>query len=140
MIEINNQTAAASLDFLIKKAANHCLKKLAIKKDISIVLVNDKKIQELNKIYRKKNKVTDVLSFGDWNDKEFLGEVIICLPQAKQQAKKFGTSLKQELTRLLIHGILHLAGFDHEKSKSEEKKMFKLQEEIIEKICSISAK
>ncbi|HBV58309.1 MAG TPA: rRNA maturation RNase YbeY [Candidatus Magasanikbacteria bacterium] len=140
MIEINNQTTSASLDFFLKKVADYCLKKLAIKKDISIVLVTDKKIQELNKIYRKKNKVTDVLSFGDWNDKDFLGEVIICLPQAKRQAKKYSTLLKQELTRLLTHGILHLAGFDHEKSKSEEKKMFKLQEEIIEKICSIFAR
>ena len=113
------------------------MKKLTIKKNVSIVLVKDKKIQELNKIYRKKNKVTDVLSFGDWDDKNFLGEVIICLPQAQRQAKKYGTLLKQELTRLLAHGILHLAGFDHEKSKSEEKKMFKLQEEML---CSISAK
>ncbi|MBI5023050.1 MAG: rRNA maturation RNase YbeY [Candidatus Magasanikbacteria bacterium] len=137
MIEINNQTAATSLNFFKKKVANYCLEKLAIKKNVSIVLVADKKIQELNKIYRKKNKITDVLSFGDWNDKNFLGEVIICLPQAKRQAKKYKTNLKQELTRLLIHGILHLAGFDHEKSKQEEKKMFKLQEEMI---CSISAK
>lgn len=137
MIEINNQTAATSLNFFLKKVANYCLEKLAIKKNVSIVLVADKKIQELNKIYRKKNKITDVLSFGDWNDKNFLGEVIICLPQAKRQAKKYKTNLKQELTRLLIHGILHLAGFDHEKSKQEEKKMFKLQEKMI---CSISAK
>lgn len=140
MIEINNQTTFAALDFFLKKVAGYCLKKLAIKKNISIVLVKDKKIQELNRIYRKKNKVTDVLSFGDWNDKEFLGEIIICLPQAKRQAKKYNTTLKQELTRLLVHGILHLAGFDHEQSKLKEKKMFKLQEEIIEKICSISAR
>ncbi len=140
MIEINNQTTFAALDFFLKKVANYCLKKLAIKKSVSIVLVKDKKIQELNKIYRRKNKVTDVLSFGDWNDQEFLGEIIICLPQAKRQAKKYNTSLEQELTRLLVHGILHLSGFDHEQSKLKEKKMFKLQEEIIEKICSISAR
>ena len=137
MIEVNNQTAFASLDFFLSKVAGYCLKKLTIKKNVSIVLVKDKKIQELNKIYRKKNKVTDVLSFGDWDDKNFLGEVIICLPQAQRQAKKYGTLLKQELTRLLVQGILHLAGLDHEKSKQEEKKMFKLQEEML---CSISAK
>ncbi|MBI5221953.1 MAG: rRNA maturation RNase YbeY [Candidatus Magasanikbacteria bacterium] len=139
-VEINNQTHSASLGFFLKKVADCCLKRLDIKKDVSLVLVGDKKIQELNKIYRHKNKVTDVLSFGDWDDKNFLGEVIICLPQAKRQAKKYGTTLKQELARLLVHGILHLAGFDHEKSKQEEKKMFKLQEEIIEKVCSIFAK
>ncbi|MEK9183405.1 MAG: rRNA maturation RNase YbeY [Patescibacteria group bacterium] len=139
-VDVSNQALSVQFNSLLKKVASYCLKKLVIKKNISVVLVNDEKIQELNKIYRKKNKVTDVLSFGDWNDKDFLGEVIICLPQAKRQAKKYGTNLKQELTRLLAHGILHLAGLDHERSKTEETKMFKLQEQIIEKICSISAK
>ncbi len=133
-IEINNQIPSASLNFFLKKVAGACLKKLAIKKNISIVLVADKKIQELNKIYRQKNKVTDVLSFGDWDDKKFLGEVFICLSQAKRQAKKYGTTLKQELTRLLVHGLLHLAGFDHEKTKQEEKEMLGKQEKIIKAI------
>lgn len=139
-IEINNQTPPARFNFFLKKVARYCLKKLKIKKDISLVLVGNKKIQELNKIYRHKNKVTDVLSFGDWQDKKFLGEVFICLPQAQRQAKKYDAALKQELARLLAHGILHLAGFDHEKSKKEEKKMSAAQNKILKKICSISAK
>ena len=133
-IEINNQTPSASLNFFLKKAAGACLKKLGIKQDLSLVLVGDKRIKELNKIYRRKNKVTDVLSFGDWDDKKFLGEVFICLPQAKRQAKKYGATLKRELTRLLAHGLLHLAGFDHEKTKQEEKEMLGKQEKIIKAI------
>lgn len=127
----------SSIKLWQKKIALKTLKFLNLKQLVSIVLVGDKRIQELNKEYRHKNKVTDVLSFGDWQEEDFLGEVIICVPQAKRQAKEFGIDFKSEMARLLIHGILHLAGYDHEKSKKEEKIMFGLQDQILKKVAGI---
>ena len=80
-------------------------------------------MKELNKKYRRKNRETDVLSFP--GEKE--GEVIICPSVVKKNAKNFGSSFKSELVRILIHGILHLLGYDHEKSKKEAIKMEKKQ-------------
>lgn len=99
---------------------------LARDEKISIVLVGDAKIKALNKKYRKSNKVTDVLAFD-------YGEIFICLPQARRQAKKLGHSVKKELAILLIHAILHLAGYK-DKTKKDLNKMLKKQEEIWGKI------
>lgn len=114
--------------------------------EISLAIVGNARMRKLNKMYRGKNRVTDVLSFGDksvfeylskaFKDKfveipdktERLGEIIICYPRAKKQAKEKGHSLKKEVTILLIHGILHLLGFDHEKMETVESK-------ILLKIC-----
>jgi len=123
-----------SIKSWIQKVIKTALLVLNVKKDVSVVIVGDKKIQELNKLYRKKNKVTDVLSFGDWNDAKFLGEIFISLPQARCQAKEYGFTVKKEIARLLIHGVLHLVGYEHEKSLKEEKRMFKKQESILKKI------
>lgn len=99
-------------------------------KTLSVQFVGEKKIRELNKGYRGINKVTDVLSFGlDGND---LGDIFICFSQIKKQAKIYKVAVKEELARMITHGILHLLGFDHQK-KAEEKKMFLAQEGIIKK-------
>jgi len=108
----------------LEKVAEKTLKILRIKiPEISIVLVSDTKIKELNRKYRKINRVTDVLAFD-------YGEIFICLPQAERQAKQLGHSLKKELAILLIHGILHLAGYDDEK-KLDYNKMVKAQNDIL---------
>jgi len=105
--------------------------------DLSVNLVSEKKIRELNKQYRGKDKVTDVLSFSmmekgrSKSEKESdLGDIFICEKQVKRQAKEYKVSEKEEFKRMLVHGVLHLLGFDHQKT-SEAKKMFKLQEDII---------
>lgn len=122
--EINNLTSKRVDKKFLKKVTEKTLKILKIKlTEISIVLVSDTKIKELNRKYRKINRVTDVLAFD-------YGEVFICLPQAKRQAKQFGHSLKKELATLLIHGILHLAGYDDE-TKKDYNKMMKAQNEIL---------
>ena len=108
----------------LEKVAEKTLKILRIKiPEISIVLVSGTKIRELNRKYRKINRVTDVLAFD-------YGEIFICLPQAERQAKQLGHSLKKELAILLIHGILHLAGYDDEK-KLDYNKMVKAQNDIL---------
>lgn len=103
------------------------------KDDVSIVFSDSEFIKEINKKYRNKDKVTDVLSFSE-SVKGFkgvsssLGEIIICPLQLKQQAKEQGVSFKEELARILIHGLLHLLGYDHEISKKEEIKMKEREE------------
>lgn len=111
----------------LEKVAEKTLKILRIKiPEISIVLVSDTKIKELNRKYRKINRVTDVLAFD-------YGEIFICLPRARRQAKKLGHSLKKELAILLIHGILHLAGYDDE-TKKDYNKIVRKQEEIWQEV------
>ncbi len=106
---------------------------------LSVNLVGETKIKTLNNLYRHKNKVTDVLAFslndiktqGDYA--QDLGDVFICLPQIKKQAQELKISFKEEFTRILVHGVLHLLGFDHVEKKAEQK-MFLVQEKIVSKI------
>ncbi|HXK32187.1 MAG: rRNA maturation RNase YbeY [Candidatus Nealsonbacteria bacterium RBG_13_38_11] len=112
MIEINNLTTLVDYGFL-KKVAKIVLNKKKL--DLSIVLVSSAEIKELNKKYRKKNKATDVLSFL-YDDS---GEIVICLKEVRQNAKKFGFPFKTELAKVLIHSVLHLLGYEHEKSKKQ---------------------
>ena len=131
MIEVNNLTNFSINRKFLKRVAETVLKGENNKKgSLSIALVGLKRIQKLNKAYRKKDYPTDVLSFN--SPKEFpavpeaekeLGEVIICPHQVKKNAKKFNSSFKKELVRVLIHGILHLLGYDHEKSERKAKEM-----------------
>ncbi len=97
---------------------------------VSIAVLGDAEMKKLNKEWRGKNKVTDVLSFV-YEAKPLVGEIIICLPQAARQAKKCGHSAKEEVKMLLIHGLLHLAGYDHEKSLGEAERMEKLQNKLL---------
>lgn len=114
------------LEFILKK-------QFKIKKEISISLLTPAEIKKLNKVYRHKDKVTDVLSFT-LADEVLLGEVLICVDQAKKQAKIKGHNLKKELQILTIHGILHLLGYDHERSEAEWKKQTKLEADILKKM------
>jgi len=124
MIEVNNLTASPVNKENLKRIAEKVLKgEKGGNKTISIALVGKIKIKELNRRYRKKDKATDVLSF--LYDQG--GEIVLCFEVIKKNARKFGLSAKTELLRSLIHGMLHLLGYDHEKSEKEEKKMQNLQ-------------
>jgi len=93
-------------------------KQFKIKQSVSIALVSQTEIRNLNKRYRGKDQATDVLTFnlGDTKDDQ-LGEIIICWPILQRQAKVHGNSLKQELQLLTVHGVLHLMGYEHDKQK-----------------------
>lgn len=101
-------------------------------KRVSIAFVSEKEIRELNKRYRGKNYVTDVLSFS-MDDEELLGELILSYEQAQRQAIEMKHSTRDELTFLIVHGTLHLYGHDHEEER-EAKKMFAHQEKILKKL------
>ena len=116
MIEINNLTTAVVDEDFLKKTAKIVIdgeKKKAI--ELSIALVGQERIKKLNKKYRGKNRATDVLSFSY----DGSGDIVICLGEVKKNAKRFGTTFKKELAICLIHGILHLLGYDHEKEAKE---------------------
>ncbi|ACN99294.1 rRNA maturation RNase YbeY [Sulfurihydrogenibium azorense] len=123
----------------VKKAVEQILKNLQLENiEISITLTDNDTIKSINKEWRNKDKPTDVLSFpfGDTIGYKYrvLGDVIISLPYAKKQAQEIGFSYKQEIVRLLTHGILHLLGYDHETNEEDAKVMFNLQDKIFEKV------
>jgi probable rRNA maturation factor len=98
---------------------------------MTLTFVDEPEIKRLNRMYRGKDKVTDVLSFpsGDARLSGYLGDVIICLPVALGQAEG---DPELELTDLLVHGMLHVLGYDHEKA-SDAEVMFPLQDLIVAK-------
>jgi len=95
--------------------------------ELSILLVDDANIRNLNRQHRKIDSATDVLSFPQNEGDEFishmLGDVVISVETAERQAAEHHFSLEQELVLLLIHGLLHLLGYDHERSPQDEKMM-----------------
>jgi len=105
--------------------------------DLNVVFVNDLYIRALNKSYRGKDEPTDVLSFNydyDREDMGVLGEVYISVETAQRQAKAHKHSLQDELAKLLVHGILHIHGHDHEKDE-DYKKMYKIEREVLGKVA-----
>lgn len=112
--------------------------------EVSVTFVDDLEIQELNKNYRGKDQATDVLSFPMYEAEEtqiivddeeedlMLGDIIISVPSAREQALEYGHSFERELGFLMVHGFLHLLGYDHE-SEEMEKEMFTKQEDILNK-------
>ena len=110
MVEIINKTRSRIDLVLVKKVAQRFLELNKQKNDVSIVFVGDKRIRDLNRVYRQKDRITDILSFD--GDGGFFGEIIIDFAQIKRQAKVFSKSIKDELVFILIHGLLHLSGYD----------------------------
>ncbi|OGZ71002.1 MAG: rRNA maturation RNase YbeY [Candidatus Staskawiczbacteria bacterium RIFCSPLOWO2_01_FULL_33_13] len=105
------------------------------KENVSIAFVSPQEIQKLNKKYRKKDKPTDVLAFERVSHfKEEYSEVIICPSVVRENAKSSKLSLKKELSKILLHGILHVLGYDHERSKKDEQIMEEKQEYYFSKI------
>lgn len=122
----------------IESLLKFALKYLEIDNSIfNIIIVDEEKIQYINKNYRNKDSVTDVISFALEDDETFiktdlriLGDIYICLKRAKDQSIEYGHSFLREISFLTIHGLLHLLGYDH-MEKDEEKIMFELQERIL---------
>lgn len=109
-------------------------KEFKLDKDISIALVSQAEIQKLNKTYRGKDVPTDVLTFNldDEEDKQ-LGEIVICWPILKKQAKENGNTMLDELKLLTVHGVLHLMGYEHDTKKKREQ-MSKLEQKLLSQI------
>src|SRR3989344_6454660 len=128
-IEINRGSRRADFSWLpaLAKIVNSRFK---LKQDISLALVSPALMKRLNRVYRAKDQVTDVLSFNIDNDL-VLGEVIICPEQASRQARSRRVSYQSELKLLTVHGILHLLGYDHERSATAARRQLRLEHQIL---------
>ncbi|SHM05894.1 probable rRNA maturation factor [Caldanaerovirga acetigignens] len=135
------------LQELIKKAVELTLdlEKADPKAEVSVALVDNAYIRQLNKIYRGKDEPTDVLSFslgdesfiGGYEEIEhLLGDIVVSLEKAEEQANIYGHSFKREVVYLLVHGTLHLLGYDHE--NDEQRKVMREKEERILRALGLS--
>ena len=120
------------------------------KRDFSVTFVTDSEIQELNKEYREIDAPTDILTFRlddtpsfpisfededvDFLNNEEMGDIFISLDTMRRNAEEFGVREEEELSRLLIHGILHLRGLDHKTNDFEKEEMLKEQEDVLAKL------
>lgn len=103
-----------------EKMARKLLAEEGKEKDVNIVLCTDEFVREMNKNYRGLDKVTDVLSF-EWHaefpgEPEMLGEIYIAREQVRRQAPEYGNTFFAEMKRVIVHGLLHLSGYDHIKA------------------------
>ncbi len=149
MIEINNLTTFSINEEFLKKIAEGVLTGESKREgDLSIALVGPGRMKKINKSYRGKNRATDILSFpeskirlkqfriGPLQKSESLGEIVICLEEVKKNAERYKSDFETELSRVLIHGLLHLLGYDHEKSEEEAEKMEKKQNHYLSLLTS----
>ncbi len=105
--------------------------------ELSVALVDDARIATLNETWRGKPGPTDVLAFAQREGEGpiapgLLGDVVIAVPTAARQAAEHDHPLEDELRALLVHGILHLLGYDHERSEDEARRMFARQREVLD--------
>lgn len=107
--------------------------------DLTILIDTPERIRTLNRDFRHVDRVTDVLTFPAWEGEislsadGYLGDIMICLERAKEQAEEYGHSLKRELSFLAVHGVLHLLGYDH-MTEADERVMREKQKAILESI------
>ncbi|SDM19752.1 rRNA maturation RNase YbeY [Bacillus sp. OK048] len=144
LVDETNQLPAEHLEE-IEKLLNFAAEKEKIEEnsEVSVTFVSNERIHEINREYRDKDAPTDVISFAleELGEGEIelvgaelprvLGDIIISIPRAEEQAKEYGHSFIRELGFLSVHGFLHLLGYDH-MEKVEEEKMFTRQKEILD--------
>ena len=132
------------LKSVIRRAALATLEnqKFPYDAEISVTLCDNAYIKKLNKMYRNSDKHTDVLSFPIYDNGEFdvgeciggavLGDIVISLQRAREQAEELGHGFLREVAFLTVHSTLHLLGYDHERSKEEDELQCRIQREITE--------
>lgn len=138
------QEVSEEMLHLLDELLIHAAQRLEISNaELSVVFVDNARIQEINATYRDKNQPTDVISFALEEEGEgevpiiggdfprVLGDIIISVPKAKEQAEELGHSFRREMGFLTVHGFLHLLGYDH-MTESDEVEMFALQEELLD--------
>ncbi len=132
---------------IIKKTVNAALRheKAGFCAEVSVTFTDNEKIRELNLAHREKDSATDVLSFPLFEKDSFstqrdeqeyiaIGDIVISLEKAREQAEEFGHSIEREIAFLTVHSVLHLVGYDHEVSEEDEKYMNDTCEAVLEKL------
>lgn len=146
IIDFHDETNTVTEDYidLIDRLIRFAAKEegVPVEAEISITFVDNREIQVINRNYRQKDQPTDVISFAMQEQGEgevaiigdeiplLLGDIVISIDKAKEQAEDYGHSLERELGFLAVHGFLHLLGYDHQ-TQEQEQKMFQRQEEIL---------
>ena len=130
----------------VQTAAEGTLSHMKVDRDcqLSVTFTDNEGIWELNRQFRGVDRPTDVLSFpmysfadGDIPPEDIeilLGDMVLSVERAEEQAKEYGHSLKREVSFLTVHSMLHLLGYDHETSEEDEREMFALQDAVMDKI------
>ena len=143
IIELNDELQQEEqLLAYMKQAGELCLKNEGLDFDdesteVSLSFVTPEEIRQINRDYREKDAITDVLSFPQYNSREeilqepyvCLGDVIICPGRAREQAEEYGHSSTREMVYLMVHSMLHLLGYDH--MEEEEKAVMRAREEAV---------
>lgn len=147
-IDVHDETEQLDVSMIeeVKKLLIHAAKEEVLEKtsELSVTFVTNERIQQINSEYRNIDRPTDVISFALEDEVEgeqelllsdenpvLLGDIIISVEKAKEQAEEYGHSFSRELGFLSVHGFLHLLGYDH-MNEQEEKEMFKRQDVILE--------
>lgn len=141
MFEIINDTDIEVLELdVLENYVKYLVKKLELEKcEFNIIIVDNERIHEINKVYRNIDRETDVITFALEDedsivlpsDERVLGDIYISIDKAESQSEEYGHSLLRELSFLAVHGFYHLLGYDH-MTEEDEKVMFKKQEEVLE--------
>lgn len=145
-LQIQNESTVKLKKTPVKNFLQQVLEKLGKNKwEISILFTGDAFIQKLNKEYRGKDEPTDVLSFAQVDNKEafpvkegrfYAGDIVISMETLAKNADYFGISMNEELKRLLIHGILHLSGMNHENNNTDQPMLVE-QEKILKQFTGV---
>jgi len=146
-VKVNRRLVGGAQSFrcpspaFLKKVVKTVLdsEKVPLKGELTVLFVDNPTIKKINKKYLHKVGTTDVIAFPYESFKNFreefpLGDIYISVPVAKTNAKIYGISLRTELTRLLIHGLLHMLG-QSDKKPQEKKRMWRLQEKLVKQLC-----
>ncbi|MBH0207080.1 MAG: rRNA maturation RNase YbeY [Nitrospira sp.] len=114
--------------------------------ELSLELIGDRRMRRLNRDYRQRDRTTDVLAFSTREavvpkglscPTSLLGDVVISLPTAIRQARAGGRSVDEELAILLVHGVLHLCGYDHERNAHEAERMSRREQAVLRRISPV---
>ena len=144
-LALNNEVEDFKEDYesIYLEIIQEACKQLGIHDDLelSVIFVDDQRIHEINKEYRKIDRSTDVISFALEDSEQYyvegmarnIGDIFISVDHAKLQANEYGHSLKREMCFLFTHGLLHLLGFDH-MEKEDEIKMIAMQKKILNEL------
>jgi probable rRNA maturation factor len=148
MIRIDHPEVAALSKSGLTRFFNRARAAVGLDGDVEVLLADDATLRRLNRSFRHKNKATDVLSFpAAENPEGYAGDLAISLDTAARQAAEFGHSLRDEVRILLLHGLLHLTGMDHEIDEGEMaaregelRRELRLPTTLIERVASASAR
>jgi probable rRNA maturation factor len=119
------------IDKIIEDIRNVVYDYFKTEKSLTLILVNLEEIHQINLNYRHVDRPTDVISFEEFEE-DYLGEIFVCIEKVYEQAKLYEHSVEREMAFLLVHGLLHLHGYDHIE-KEDEETMFALQDELLAK-------